>query len=211
VLTRGQYGVIADGTFDAFLRSDLLAPDRYLDLDSTSVPAQPQRCVSHVAQDGRGEVTSTTDGVRTTYTLAYRLPGEDVRVRTTVTAEDGRIVAGTLRMRGATRIDNVVTWTYGSRRVGLPRRAVPPKKWIRATDAAALQMDLRFLSGSIPGRTVAAVRRAARQALPMANRGHVVKFRARDVAAGVVLYGRNPFTGAVVAFEVRPGQSPRRV
>jgi hypothetical protein len=211
VLTRRQYGVIADRTFDAFLRSDLLAPDRYIDLDSTTVPAQPQRCAAHVLRDRGATVTSAVEGARTTYSLTYRLRDEGIRVRTSLVAEGGRFVAGTLRMRGATRIDNSITWTYGPQSVRVPRGALPQRKWIRATDAAALAMDLRMLARSIPGRSVAGVRRAVRAALPLANRGHVVKLRMRPVAGGAVLFGRNPFTGEVIAYEVRPGQQARRL
>lgn len=211
VLTRKQYGVIADKTFEAFLRSDLLAPDRYIDLDSTMVPAQPQRCASHVLNDTKATVASTTDGTQTTYSLSYRLASERIKVSTTLVAQDGRFISGTLQMGGATDIDNVITWTYGPQQVAVPKRVVAQRQWIKATDAAALQMDLRYLAGSIPGRTVGAVRKAARKALPIANRGHVVRFKARDTSGGIVLFGRNPYTKAVVAFEVRPGQPARRV
>lgn len=211
VLTRGQYGVIADSTFEAFLRSDLLAPDRYIDLDSTTVPAQPERCASHVLSDPKASATRSSEGTETVYTLSYRLRGEGIRIRTELVARDGLFVTGTLRMRGMTRLDNVIAWTYAPQRVALPEGAVPQRQWIRATDAAALEMDLRLLAGSIPGRTVTAVRRAARKALPSANRGHVVKLRLREVPGGALLSGRNPYTGALVAFEIRPGQPARRV
>ena len=211
VLTRKQYGVIADKTFDTFLRSDLLAPDRYIDLDSTMVPAQPDRCASHVLNDAKATVSSATDGTKTTYTLGYRLASEKIRVRTTLVAQDGHFVNGTLQMSGATDLKNVIAWTYGPQRVRIPRSSVSQRSWIKATDASALKMDLRYLAGSIPGKTVGAVRKAARRALPVANRGHVVQLKARDTAAGIVLYGRNPYTKAVVAFEVRPGHPARRV
>lgn len=211
VLTRKQYGVIADTSFEAFLRSDLLAPDRYLDLDSTMVPAQPARCASHVLNDSKAIVTSASDGVRTTYTLDYRLVGDGIRVRTTLVAQDGRFVSGTLVMTGAADIGNVIAWTYAPQQVDLPGPSVSQRSWIKATDAAALQMDLRYLASSIPGKTVGAVRKAARKALPVANRGHVVRLKARDTSGGIVLYGRNPYTKGVVAFEVRPGQPARRV
>jgi hypothetical protein len=211
VLTRRQYGVIADATFEAFLRSDLLAPDRFIDLDSTTVPAQPQRCAAHVLSDSGATVTSTVEGTRTTFALSYRLRAEGIRVQTSLVAESGRFVSGSLRMRGATRLDNVIAWSYGPQRVRIPGGAVPQRRWIRATDAAALVTDLRMLAGSIPGRTVTAVRRAARRALPTANRGHQVKLRMRPVPGGAILYGRNPYTGEVVEFEVGPRQPARRV
>lgn len=211
VRSRKQYGVISDTTFEAFLRSDLLAPDRYIDLDSTLVPAQPARCAAHVLEDKQATVSSTSNGASTTYVLDYRLPDEGIRVHSSLVAQDGRFVSGSLRMSGRSRLHNVIAWSYGPQQVALPRRVVPQRQWIKATDAAALEMDLRYLAGSIPGKTVTKVRKAARKALPTANRGHVVRFRARDTAAGIVLYGRNPYTDAVVAFEVRPGQPARRL
>jgi hypothetical protein len=59
VLTRGQFGVVSSGSFRQFLRIDVLAPDRFVDLDSTTVPAQPQRCASHLlAADAKATLSA---------------------------------------------------------------------------------------------------------------------------------------------------------
>lgn len=210
VLTRGQYGVIADPTFDAFLRSDLLAPDRLVDLDSTTVPAQPQRCASHLLDTGaKAVVDRVAEADRITWTMTYRLndAGTTIKVDAQMVAERGVFVSGAAHLRGPALarmdLDNYATWTYQRPTVRVPKRSVSQRQWIRATDAAALVMDLRYLSGGLEGRrTLSGLRSAARKRVQMANRGHAIKFRVRDLPGGVQLSGRNPFTDSVVVFEV---------
>ncbi len=87
VLSRGQYGVIASRAFDKYLRTDLLAPDRFVDLDSTLVPSQPQRCASHLLPTGaQATVDRTVVGDVETWSLVLpdRGPG---------TAREGQVGA----------------------------------------------------------------------------------------------------------------------
>jgi len=212
VLARGQFGVIASRSFQQFLRVDLVAPDRFVDLDSTMVPAQPQRCASHLLPaSAKARVDRTQAEGVTTWSLSYRLDDglSVVRVASTVVVRDGLIVSGSAILRGqrgaGADLDSFGTWTYAAQRVRLPaqQRVVPQKQWIRATDAAALVTDLRYLSGSLEGRqTLSGLRRAARQQVRLANRGHEVLLRVRNVPGGVVLAGRNPYTGRTVAFQI---------
>ncbi|MFN8184101.1 MAG: hypothetical protein U0R23_06740 [Candidatus Nanopelagicales bacterium] len=212
VLARGQFGVIASRSYRQFLRMDLLAPDRLVDLDSTMVPAQPQRCASHLSSaSAKARIDRTVADGATTWSLSYRLDDgiTVVRVASNVVVRDGLIVSGSAILRGqrgsGVDLDNFAQWTYAQQRVPLPAkgRVVSQRQWIRATDAAALVTDLRYLSGSLEGRqTLTGLRRAARQQIRLANRGHEVLLRVRNVPDGVVLYGRNPFTARTVAFQV---------
>ncbi|MBK6764266.1 MAG: hypothetical protein IPG68_13765 [Micrococcales bacterium] len=212
VLARGQFGVIASRSFRQFLRMDLLAPDRFVDLDSTMVPAQPQRCASHLlSASAKARVDSTQADGMTTWSLSYRIDDgiSVVRVASTVVVRDGLIVSGSAILRGqrgaGVDLDNFAQWTYAPQRVRVPaqRRVVSQKRWIRATDSAALVTDLRYLSGSLEGRqTLPGLRSAARQQVRLANRGHEVLLRVRNVPGGVVLYGRNPYTERTVAFQI---------
>lgn len=212
VLTRDQFGVIASRSFRQFLRTDLLAPDRFVDLDSTAVPAQPQRCASHLlAARARASIDRVSDAAGDTWTLSYRLddPVAPMRVTATLVARDGLLTSGSALLRSANRsgsdLDNFASWQYARPEVALPRRGrvVSQRQWIRATDAAVLVTDLRYLAGSLEGRnTLAGLRSAARARVAAANRGHEIAIRVRDIPQGVRLSGRNPYTGATVAFEV---------
>jgi len=212
VLTKGQFGVVSSGSFRQFLRIDVLAPDRFVDLDSTTVPAQPQRCASHLLPaDAKATLDRTVVGEVTTWNMTYRLDDDVVPVRVTasLTIRDGLIVAGTAILRGqrgaGLDLDNYATWRYGRKKVTLPagRDVVSQNRWIRASDAAALVTDLRYLAGSLEGRrTLSGLRKVARERARLANRGHEVPIRVRNVAQGVELYGRNPYTSELVRFEV---------
>ena len=104
VLARGQFGVIASRSFRQFLRMDLLAPDRFVDLDSTMVPAQPQRCASHLlSASAKARVDSTQAEGMTTWSLSYRIDDgiSVVRVASTVVVRDGLIVSGSAILRGS--------------------------------------------------------------------------------------------------------------
>lgn len=212
VLSRGQFGVVSSGSFRQFLKIDVLAPDRFVDLDSTTVPAQPERCASHLLPaDAKAVVDRTVVGETTTWNMSYRLDDDTLPVKVTasVTIRDGLIVAGTAILRGqrgaGLDLDNYATWKYGRPEVRLPARrdVVAQKRWIRATDAAALVTDLRYLAGSLEGRrTLDGLRKVARERARAANRGHEVLIKVRNVTGGVELYGRNPFTDELVRFEV---------
>lgn len=212
VLTRGQFGVVSNGSFRQFLRVDVLAPDRFVDLDSTTVPAQPQRCASHLLPaDARATLDRTVVGDETTWNMTYRLDDDTLPVKVTasVRVRDGLIVAGTAILRGqrgaGLDLDNYATWKYGRPEVALPakRDVVSQERWIRASDAAALVTDIRYLAGSLEGpRSLAGLRKIARERARLANRGHEVAIKVRNVAGGVELYGRNPYTREVVRFEV---------
>jgi hypothetical protein len=212
VLTRGQFGVVSSGSFRQFLRIDVLAPDRFVDLDSTTVPAQPERCASHLlAADAKATLDRTIAGDVTTWNMTYRLDDDalPVKVTSSVTIRNGLIVAGTAILRGqrgaGLDLDNYATWKYGRVDVPLPDRrdVVSQRKWIRASDAAALVTDLRYLAGSLEGRrTLTGLRTVARERARRANRGHEVLIKVRNVAGGVELFGRNPYTGEVVRFQV---------
>ncbi|HQR80968.1 MAG TPA: hypothetical protein PLT68_12180 [Actinomycetota bacterium] len=225
VLTRDQFGVIASRSFRQFLRMDLLAPDRFVDLDSATVPAQPQRCASHLlAARARASIDRVTDMNGTTWTLSYRLDdgGTSARVTSTLSVRDGLLTSGSALLRSGnglgSDLDNFAQWRYVRPDVGLPRRArvVGQRQWIRATDAAVLVTDLRYLAGSLEGRsTLAGLRSAARQRVTAANRGHEIAIRVRNVPRGVRLSGRNPYTDTTVAFDVviepKPTAVSRRV
>lgn len=225
VLSRDQFGVLASRSFRQFLRTDLLAPDRFVDLDSTTVPAQPQRCASHLlAPRARASIDRVTDATGVTWTLSYRLDDGVVpmRVTSTLIVRDGLLSEGSLLMRSGNRLgsdlDNFARWEYARPEIGLPRRGrvVSQRRWIRATDAAVLVTDLRYLAGSLEGRsTLAGLRSAARQRVAAANRGHEIAIRVRNVPQGVRLSGRNPYTGTTVAFDVviepKPTAVSRRV
>ncbi len=212
VLTKDQFGVVSSGSFRQYLRIDVLAPDRFVDLDSTTVPAQPQRCASHLlAADAKATLDRTVVEDVTTWNMTYRLDDDvlPVKVTSSVTIRDGLIVAGTAILRGqrgaGLDLDNYATWKYGRPDVALPvrRDVVPQKRWIRASDAAALVTDIRYLAGSLEGRrTLTGLRKVARERARSANRGHEVQIKVRNVTGGVELYGRNPYTGEVVRFEV---------
>jgi hypothetical protein len=212
VLTKKQFGVVSSGSFRQFLRIDVLAPDRFVDLDSTTVPAQPQRCASHLlAADAKATLERTVVGDVTTWNMSYRLDDDalPVKVTSSLTVRDGLIVAGTAALRGqrgaGLDLDNYATWKYGRPDVALPARrdVVSQQRWIRASDAAALVTDVRYLAGSLEGRrTLTGLRKVARERARLANRGHEVPIRVRNVAQGVELYGRNPYTDEVVRFEV---------
>lgn len=211
VLLRDQYGVIANRTFRQFLRMDLVAPDRFADLDSMTVPSQAQRCVSHLlAESAKTEVDRTVTGTVTSWKLSYRLlePGVEVRVRSTLTVEDGLITSGSVVLRSATaeiNFEGYAQWAYGRPQVAVPprRKVVSQREWIRATDAVALVSDIRYLAASLEGRsTLAGLRRMARTSVRAANRGHEIPIRVREVPRGVELSGRNPYTRETVVFEV---------
>lgn len=212
VLTRDQYGVIPSRSFRQFLRVDLVAPDRFVDLDSSSVPAQPNRCASHLLLDGaNASIDRTVAGETTTWNLSYRLDeGTPMRVRSSLVVDNGLIVSGSAMLRsigrsGGVDVDSFARWQYERPQVRLPqsRRVVSQRRWIRATDAAALVVDLRYLSASLEGRqTLPGLRRTARQSVREANRGHEISLRVRNVPGGVELSGRNPYTDETVAFEV---------
>ncbi|MEZ5185074.1 MAG: hypothetical protein R2720_04965 [Candidatus Nanopelagicales bacterium] len=212
VLTRGQFGVIPSRTFQQSLRIDLLSPDRFIDLDSTTVPAQPQRCATHMLAAGaKTTVDKTVDGGRTTWNVSYRMDegAGPIQVNTTLVAQAGVFTSGTAQMRSGRRlgvdVDNYARWDFSRPRVRLPdkSRVVSQRRWIRATDAAALVTDIKYLSGSLEGRTtLTGLRKAARRSVKQANRGHQIAIRIRRVPSGVVLWARNPFTGQMVAFEV---------
>lgn len=213
VLTRKQFGVIPSRSFRQFLRTDLLAPDRFIDLDSTTVPSQPQRCASHLLSAGaRASVDRATDGQATTWRLTYRLDDASlpVRVTSTLVEQGGVITSGSAQLRSGQKrlgvnLDNYAQWTYQRPRVRLPesRQVVSQRRWVRATDAAALVPDIRYLAGSLEGRrTLSGLQAAAKRRAKLANRGHEIPIRVRNVPDGVVLSGRNPYTDQTVAFEV---------
>lgn len=213
VLTRGQFGVIPSRSFRQFLRVDLVAPDRFVDLDSTTVPSQPQRCASHLLPaSAKASVDRTVMGDTTTWALSYKLDDGSLpmRVTSTLVVTDGLIISGSALLRSGQKrlgvdVDNYARWQYQRPRVALPRgrRVVSQRQWIRATDAAALVTDLRYLAGSLEGRrTLPGLREAARGRARLANRGHEIAIRVRNVPGGVVLSGRNPYTRDTVAFEV---------
>jgi hypothetical protein len=84
--------------------------------------------------------------------------------------------------------------------------------WIKATDAAALVTDVRYLAGSLMDRrSVAGLHKAAAKRVTAANRGHRVMIRVRETPAGVVLWARNPYTRQTVAFDVSIQRKPRAV
>jgi hypothetical protein len=73
---------------------------------------------------------------------------------------------------------------------------------------AALVTDIRYLAGSLEGpRSLAGLRKVARERARLANRGHEVLIRVRNVVGGVELYGRNPYTarGGQVRGRARTG------
>lgn len=226
VLTKGQFGVIASRSFRQFLRDDLLAPDRFIDLDSTTVPAQPRRCASHLLDPkSDASILRMMDGQASIWTLSYLLDDgySADRVTSTINVRAGLIRSGVTRVRGANKrlgadLDSTARWRYQRPRVRLPRQSkvVAQRQWIRATDAAALLTDLRFLAGSFEGRrSLQRLRKVATRSVKAANRGHVVEIRIRDIPNGVMFWGKNPFTGQTVAFEVtiqsRPSAVVRRV
>jgi hypothetical protein len=220
VLTKDQFGVLASRSFRQFLREDLLAPDRFVDLDSTTVPAQPQRCASHLLpRRAKASVHRSPDGTRWTLSYLLRDPAGVTQVNATLDVEGGLIRSGSTRMRGADGplgpdVDNAARWVYRRPVVRLPERSkvVSQRRWIRATDAAALVTDLRFLSGSLEGRrSVSRLRTVAWRTVKAANRGHAVRIRVREVAGGVMLWGRNPYSGQVVAFQIAIQSRPTAV
>ena len=222
VLTRGQFGVIPSRTFRQFLRTDLLAPDRFIDLDSTTVPSQPQRCASHLLP-GRADasIERTVDAATVGWTLAYTLDDGSgpVRVTTSISVDDGVITSGTTAIRGPRgqmdlNVDNYAQWSYKRPKVRLPQasKVVSQRMWIKATDAAALVTDVRYLAGSLMDRrSVAGLHKAAAKRVKAANRGHRVMIRIRETSAGVVLWARNPYTRQTVAFDVSIQRKPRAV
>lgn len=222
VVSKGQFGVIASRSFRQFLREDLLAPDRFIDLDSTTVPAQPQRCASHLlGRKADASIQRTVDGDASIWTLSYLLDdgAGDVRVDSTLNVKGGLVRSGSTRMRGEEQwsgvdLDNAARWTYRRPKVRLPKpsKVVAQRQWIRATDAAALVTDLRFLAGSFEGRrSLERLRKVAARSVKAANRGHAVTIRLRDVPNGIVFWGRNPYTGQTVAFEVTIQRRPTAV
>jgi hypothetical protein len=210
VLARGQYGIApARRSYRQHLRTDLLAPDRFVDIDSTSVPSQASRCASHLLErDAEAAVTREVGADRTVWSMEYQIEEDylPLQVEAQIVESGGLIRSGSLKVRGpGVDIENYARWTYAKTRVSLPARStvVSQRQWIKATDAAALVMDIRYLARNLEGRTKAAqVRRAARQEARLANRGHVVPIRVRNVPRGVEVYGRNPYTREVVVFEV---------
>lgn len=212
VLSRDQYGVIASRAFDKYLRVDLLAPDRFVDLDSTLVPSQPQRCADHLlAADADTTVDRTVAGDAQTWSLAYRIDDGSLPVTVTSTLEvrGGLLTAGSAILVGPRRanvdVSNYAAWTYGRPDIRRPEKSlvVSQASWIRATDAVALVTDIRFLAGSLEGRrTLDGLRKQARSRVIAANRGHEIAIRVRDTDGGVLLWARNPYTKQLVAFEV---------
>lgn len=212
VLSRAQYGVIASRAFDKYLRIDLLAPDRFVDLDSTLVPSQPQRCADHLlAADAAASVDRAVAGDVQTWSLAYRIDDGSLPVKVTSTLEvrGGLLSSGSAELVGPRRanvdVSNYAEWTYGRPDIGKPAKpsVVSQAAWIRATDAVALVTDIRFLAGSLEGRrTLDGLRRQARARVKAANRGHEIAIQVRDTDGGVLLWARNPYTKQLVAFEV---------
>ncbi len=211
VLTKGQFGVVPSRSFRQYLRTDLLAPDRFVDLDSSTVPAQPQRCASHLLEPAAlATVDQVVEGDRTVWTLDYTLDdiGGRVRVQSSVQVRDGLIREGFTQLRSrrlGVDVDNYARWFYTRPRVARPvaSKVVGQRQWIRATDAAALVTDIRYLAGSLEGRrTLGGLQTAANRAVKAANRGHEVKIAVNELPGGVVLSGRNPYTREVVRFAV---------
>lgn len=219
VLARGQYGIApARRRFRDYLRTDLLAPDRFVDVDSTSVPAQPERCAEHLlAERADAEVSRETTGGRTDWSLSYLMEVDAIpyRIDSGFVESEGLIRSGTVEISGAgTDLVNHVRWTYGRPQVPAPRRSlvVGQRAWIKATDAAALVMDIRYLVGGLEGRaSVKDVRREARREARQANVGHYVPIHVRDVPGGVHVFARNPYTGQRVVFEVVVRPVPQAV
>ena len=211
VLTKGQFGVIPSRSFRQYLRTDLLAPDRFIDLDSSTVPAQPQRCASHLLEPAAlATVDKVMDGNTTTWILDYMLDdvGGRVRVRSSVQVRDGLLREGFTQLRSkrlGVDVNNYAKWVYQRPKVARPAasRVVGQRRWIRATDAAALVTDIRYLAGSLEGRhTLSGLQTAARRAVQAANRGHEVKIAVSRWRSGVLLSARNPYTREVVRFAV---------
>ena len=212
VLSRGQYGVIASRAFDKYLRTDLLAPDRFVDLDSTLVPSQPQRCASHLLPTGaQASVDRTVVGDVETWSLSYRIedPALPVKVKSVLEVSQGLITSGSASVVGPRRagvdVNNYAQWSYGRPQIKRPGRTsvVSQAAWVRATDAVALVTDIRFLAASLEGRrSLEGLRRQARGRVKAANRGHEIAIRVSDTDGGVLLWARNPYTKQQVAFEV---------
>ena len=213
VLTRGQFGVIPSRTFRQFLRTDLLAPDRFIDLDSTTVPAQPQRCASHLLPSrADASIERTVEADTVGWTLAYTLDDGSgpVRVTTSISVDDGVISSGVTAIRGPRGqrdmdVDNHAKWSYKRPTVRLPQssKIVSQRTWIKATDAAALVTDVRYLAGSLMDRrSVAGLQKAAAKRVKAANRGQAVMLRVRETPAGVVLWARNPYNRQTAASAV---------
>ena len=115
-------------------------------------------------------------------------------------------MAGTAILRGqrgaGLDLDNYATWNYGRVDVPLPDRrdVVSQRKWIRASDAAALVTDLRYLAGSLEGRrTLTGLRTVARERARRANPRPRGPDQGPQCGGGVELFGRNPYTGEVVS------------
>ncbi|MFN8184354.1 MAG: hypothetical protein U0R23_08035 [Candidatus Nanopelagicales bacterium] len=100
---------------------------------------------------------------------------------------------------------NDLTVDYQSVTIATPRGAVAYGKWRRASEAASLNSTMRTLGRGVAAQvnadaaTIAAIDAAIRAAIP-ADRS--VPLRVRQLRRGVLVYGRNPYSGVYHAWRV---------
>ena len=155
------------------------------------------------------------------WTLAYTLDDGSgpVRVTTSISVDDGVISSGVTAIRGPRGqrdmdVDNHAKWSYKRPTVRLPQssKIVSQRTWIKATDAAALVTDVRYLAGSLMDRrSVAGLQKAAAKRVKAANRGHAVMIRSARRPPASCCGRAIPYTRQTVAFDVSIQRKPRAV
>lgn len=96
-------------------------------------------------------------------------------------------------------------FSYTAQDVVLPTRTVPYTGWTRASQAASLNSTMRTLSRDVAAQvnagtpTIAAIDAAIRAGIPA---GRAVPLKVRQLRRGILVYGRNPYTGTYHAWRV---------
>ncbi len=121
------------------------------------------------------------------------------------TLPDGTAVSATVDDMGRLTSLGDLTVDYEAVTVPTPRGAVGYLRWRRASEAASLNSTMRMLTREVASQvnagppTIAAIDAAIRAAIPV---DRAVALKVRQLRRGVLVHGRNPFTGTYHAWRV---------